>query len=116
MKEKKPRSLKQILMGGLGRSWMAWPPRNEVKRRCKIPGKTGWYQCEQCKRPHEKLDVDHISPVVSVADGFTGWDTYIASKFVDASKLRGLCRSCHAAKTKEENKQRREINKQRTSL
>ncbi len=110
-KEKKPRSLKQILMAGLGRSWMAWPPRNEVKRRCKVPGRAGWYQCEECKEPHEKIEIDHIQPVVAVADGFTTWDDYIHSKFVSADKLRGLCRACHAKKTKEENKTRREIKK-----
>lgn len=111
-KEKKPRSLKQVLMAGLGRSWMMWGPRNEVKRRCKVPGKAGWWTCEECHEEHEKIEIDHISPVVPVVDGFTTWDAYIGSKFVAADGLRGLCRSCHQAKTKEENKKRREAKKQ----
>lgn len=108
---KKARSLKQILMAGLGRSWMMWGPRNEVKRRCKIEGKTGWYRCEECKEPHEKIEIDHVLPVVPVVEGFTTWDQYINSKFVQSDKLRGLCRECHKSKTKEENKKRREIKK-----
>lgn len=108
---KKPRSLKQILMAGLGKSWMMWGPRNEVKRRCKIPGKAGWYKCEdkECNRETEKIEIDHINPVVKPEDGFTGWDNYIASKFVEADKLQGLCHESHQKKTKEENAKRREV-------
>lgn len=105
---KKQRTLKQILMAGLGRSWMAWGPRNEVKRRCKVPGKVGWFKCENCRQEREKIEIDHISPVVAVVEGFTSWDDYIHSKFVSADKLRGLCRDCHKAKTQKENKIRRE--------
>lgn len=104
---KKERSLKQILMAGLGKSWMAWGPRNEVKRRCKVEGKAGWYRCEICKQEREKIEIDHVTPVVKPEEGFLGWDNYIASKFVDASKLQGICRDCHRSKTKEENKVRR---------
>ncbi len=112
-KGKKPRSLKQILMAGLGRSWMMWGPRNEVKRRCKVPGKAGWWKCEECHEEHEKIEIDHIQPVVAVEEGFTTYDDYIHSKFVQADKLRGLCRACHAKKTKEENKRRREVKKEK---
>lgn len=98
-------------MAGLGKAWMAWPPRNEVKRRCKIQGRTGWYRCEECKEEREKIEIDHFYPVVPVVEGFTTWDTYIASKFVEADKLRGLCHECHQIKTKEENKTRREVKK-----
>lgn len=90
---------------------MMWGPRNEVKRRCKIEGRTGWYRCEECKEAHEKIEIDHVEPVVPVVDGFTTWDTYIFSKFVGPEKLRGLCRACHSTKTKAENKKRREIKK-----
>lgn len=111
---KKQRTLKQILMAGLGRSWMAWGPRNEVKRRCKVQGKPGWYRCEICKGERERIDIDHVSPVVSVSDGFTGWDNYIASKFVQADRLQGICRECHKAKTQKENKIRREAKKRKS--
>jgi hypothetical protein len=112
-KVKKQRTLKQILMAGLGKSWMMWPPRAEVKRRCKIEGKSGWYRCEdqKCKRETEKLEIDHILPVVKPEDGFVGYDVYIASKFVQADKLQGLCHESHQQKTQEENKARREAKK-----
>lgn len=100
---KKERSLKSKLISALGRVWMTWGPRNEVKRRCKVEGKTGWFRCEICKQEREKLEVDHREPVVPIADGFTDWNQYIASKFVQADKLQGLCRDCHVEKTKKEN-------------
>lgn len=113
---KKPRSLKQILMSGLGKSWMMWGPRNEVKRRCKIEGKTGWWNCEICKRATERIEIDHIKPVVKPEDGFSGWDSYISSKFVEADKLQGICRECHREKTKSENKVRRLCKKLKKSV
>jgi len=107
---KKPRSLNSILFSALGRAWCFWPPRNEVKKRCKVEGKSGWYRCELCRAEREKIDVDHISPVIPVT-GFTTWDAYIASRFVTADKLQGICKDCHKAKTKQENAKRREIKK-----
>lgn len=102
--------LKKIIMSGLGKAWMFWPPRAEVKRRCAIPGRTGWFYCElDHSHETEKLDVDHIVPCVKPSDGFTNWDTYINSRFVLADKLQGLCTSCHKIKTKAENVKRREV-------
>lgn len=100
-------------MGGLGKAWMAWPPRNEVKRRCKVPNKSGWYKCEDrtCNRETEKIEIDHIEPIIKPEEGFIGWDMYIKSKFVQADKLQGLCRESHKIKTQEENKKRREVKK-----
>ena len=105
---KKPRSLKQMIMSALGKVWMIWHARNEVKRRCKILGKTGWYICEKCKGTREKIEVDHIKPIVKPEDGFVDWNSYIAAKFVEADKLQGLCHDCHKEKSKQENKIRRE--------
>lgn len=107
---KKLRSLNSYIFAGLGKVWMWWPPRNEVKKRCKVEGKTGWYKCELCRTEREKIDVDHISPVVPVT-GFTTWDAYIASRFVTAENLQGICKDCHKSKTKQENAKRREIKK-----
>ncbi len=100
-----------MLLSAIGRVWMFWKPRLEVKQRCKIEGKTGWWKCELCKKERERLQVDHIDPVVLPEVGFTTWDTYIASKFVTADKLQGICWDCHQKKSKEENKQRREAKK-----
>jgi len=109
---KKPKSLRQIILSGLGKAWMYWPPRNEVKKRCKHPDKPGWYICE-INKEHivERLDVDHIIPCIKPSDGFISWDEYINSRFVLADKLQGICTICHKAKTKAENKQRREVKK-----
>ncbi len=96
-------------MAKLGQAWMVWGPRNDVKRRCKISGKVGWWECELCKRQTERIEIDHVKPVVSTTDGFVDWNTYIASKFVGAEFLQGICRDCHKAKSKEENKIRREV-------
>jgi len=103
--------LKKILLAKLGQAWIFWPPRAEVKRRCAIPGRPGWYYCEM-NQAHEveKLEVDHIIPCVRPSDGFRSWDDYIISRFVfDAKKLQGLCTTCHKEKSKAENAQRREI-------
>jgi len=100
-------------MSGIGKSWMMWGPRNEVKRRCKVEGRNGWFKCEICKQEREKIQIDHIQPVILPKVGFVDWNTYIASKFVEADKLQGICRDCHHTKTKAENKIRREVKKLR---
>ena len=107
-KMKKPRSLRQIILAGLGKAWLYWPPRLEAKKRAKDPNKPGWWICERCKVAHEKVDVDHIFPCIKPADGFKSWDEYISRRFVEsAEQLQILCRECHKAKSKEENAQRR---------
>jgi 5-methylcytosine-specific restriction endonuclease McrA len=107
--EKKPKPLRASILAGLGKAWMFWPPRNEVKRRCKHPTKAGWFICEMCKGEREKLDVDHIVPCIKPSEGFTSWDAYIEARFVTADKLQGLCKDCHKKKTKDENRLRKEI-------
>jgi hypothetical protein len=48
--------LRKILLGALGKAWMFWPPRAEVKRRTAVPGKPGWHFCEQGQVPHRRED------------------------------------------------------------
>jgi hypothetical protein len=110
--------LNKILLASLGKAWMFWPPRAEVKRRCAIPGKPGWFRCEdpECRRETEKLEIDHIEPCVKL-EGRTTWDEYIKRRFVmDAKLLQGLCHESHLKKSKEENVRRREIKKCQTNL
>lgn len=109
---KKQRTLKSRLISAIAKVWMWWEPRQEVKNRCKI--RTGWWKCETCKRETERLEIDHIEPVILPKDGFIDWNTYIASKFVTSDKLRGICRECHQQKTKEENKVRRLCKKKKS--
>jgi 5-methylcytosine-specific restriction endonuclease McrA len=100
--------LKKIILAGLGKAWMFWPVRSEVKRRCKDPTKPGWFICELCHTSHEKIDIDHVIPCVSIFDGWVSWDEYIKRRFVfDPKELQGICRSCHKLKSKMENKARK---------
>lgn len=106
---KKPRSLKSQIMSAIGRVWMFYGPRLAVKRRCKNLERTGWFRCEKCQTDIQKVEVDHVIPSVLPEEGFVGWDKYFASKFVTEDQLMGLCHPCHLAKSKEENKRRREV-------
>lgn len=102
-KEKKVRSLRQIILAGLGKAWLFWPPRLAAKKRAKHPTKSGWYICEKCKGEREKIEIDHVIPCVKPSEGFTSWDAYISARFVEsADQLAALCHECHAAKTKAE--------------
>lgn len=107
-KEEYEQRLRKILLSGLGRAWMFWPPRLEAKKRAKHPSKPGWYICEICKQEREKIEIDHKIPCIRPADGFTSWDDYIKSRFVEtADKLQSLCHECHREKSKRENKERK---------
>lgn len=105
---KNPRSLRTIILNGLGKAWIYWPPRMEAKKRAKHPTKKGWYICEKCKQEREKIEIDHIVPCIRPADGFKTWDEYINRRFVEsAEQLQALCHECHKEKSQEENKVRR---------
>ena len=104
--------LHKMLLAALGKCWMYWPPRAEVKRRCKDPNRPGWSICEQCHESREVLKVDHINPCVDPVKGNTSWGEYIERRFVFGTDgLQGLCTDCHGAKSKEENKIRQGIKK-----
>jgi 5-methylcytosine-specific restriction endonuclease McrA len=70
------------------------------------------HKCPECGKlyPKGKMQADHINPVVPVT-GFDSWDGVIARMYVEQENYRVLCKSCHAAKTLLENKQRRENKK-----
>jgi 5-methylcytosine-specific restriction endonuclease McrA len=109
---RKQRPLRSLILSGLGKAWMYWPPRLAAKARAKHPTKKGWYVCELCKQEREKIEIDHVVPCIRPADGFTTWDDYIKSRFVEtADQLQALCHECHLAKSKQENAKRREAKK-----
>lgn len=109
---KKQRSLKHQILAGLGKAWMYYSPRLEAKKRAKHPTKKGWYVCEKCKQEREKIEIDHKIPCVKPADGFTSWDEYINSRFVEnANQLQALCHECHLEKSRGENAERRAVKK-----
>jgi len=70
--------------------------------------------CVNGKRHKGKIFADHIEPVVEIQTGFTTWDRYIERLFT--GKLQPLCEDCHSKKTKEENRQRREVKKAKIAL
>ena len=52
------------------------------------------------------MSVDHITPVVSVDDGFLDFNTFIARLFCDASNLQVICDEDHQNKTNAERAER----------
>lgn len=62
--------------------------------------------CINCNGRRRKLFADHIEPVVDPKTGFIDWNIYIKRLF--SGGLQPLCEECHKAKSKEENRQRRE--------
>ena len=96
-----PDDLKRIHKAlGQVRKW-SYPVRL-VKKRCLH--EDGFFRCESttCESrgmPVPSIQVDHIDPI-----GEIGGDQYIQRMFVSSTKLQGLCKECHKAKTKEERK------------
>lgn len=108
--EEYKKRLKKIILAGLGKAWLFWPPRAEVKRRCKDPNRPGWFICEnkECGESREVIKIDHIDPCVDPVKGNTSWGEYIERRFVfGVVGLQGLCKDCHDAKSKLENAQRK---------
>ena len=90
--------------------WRWSAERRAVKARCLLDGAAGVWVCEQCWETTEKIEIDHVEPVIDPAVGFQGFDVYYARLFVGADKMQGLCHECHQNKTKEERKLRRKKN------
>lgn len=55
----------------------------------------------------EKIDMDHVEPVIDPNTGFVDWNTFIPRLFVEDALWARLCKSCHQIKTQNENKTRR---------
>jgi len=70
------------------------------------------YLCNVCKKyvGSTKVSVDHIIPVVS-PEGFVDWNTFVDRLYCGSENLQVICDDCHKAKTKEENRLRREMRK-----
>lgn len=62
------------------------------------------YECAACHEYHpaSNVQVDHISPIVDPAVGFTTWDDVINNMFCEADNLQVLCQPCHVEKTNQE--------------
>lgn len=62
------------------------------------------YLCSTCMQyvGSTKVAVDHISPVISVSEGFVDFNTFIDRLFCDAANLQVICDDCHNKKTQSE--------------
>lgn len=91
----------------LRRASYRWPFRNEALKRARI--KRGIYSCSICfiKLKRSMLQMDHIDPVIDTRMGFLDWNTYVERLLPDSEGWQVLCKDCHQAKTKVENKVRR---------
>lgn len=98
---------KTKLRNAIRQIWQRSKARQLVIKRC--TGKDGFLRCEECKAKTPKIQVDHIKPAGELDGGF------IERLFVPSDKMRGLCKTCHAPKTKAENAERR-ARKQKTMV
>lgn len=74
-----------------------------------------WYRCAVCNKAfaaHE-LEVDHVIPIIPVNQTLDdlSWDELVERIWCDVANLSVLCKTDHKAKSKLENKQRREYKK-----
>lgn len=116
MKKKPKYNENAIIRGALRRQFARSPIVREVigKVRREVPkfNKDGsrakkdavQYQCGACGEwtKSTAISVDHISPVVSVEDGFTDWNNFIARLFCGPDNLQVICDTCHNKKTNAE--------------
>lgn len=106
--------------------WSRYPPRLQVKARCKVRVRVGEYKngkdkfvymfkCEQCGAVVDKIEVDHIEPRIDPEKGYEDIRTWIYRTFVSADKLKGKCKPCHSSKTVAENAVRRKVKREADS-
>ena len=91
-----------------------WYP---ARKECRDEADCGkdLYICAQCLQTYDRkfTYVDHIEPVVSVEQGWQGYDVYMARLFCPKENLQVLCKACHSKKSKAENAARRKHNVRR---
>jgi 5-methylcytosine-specific restriction endonuclease McrA len=92
-KKKKKYNLKSRITSALRRIWFYGPERREAAKIAKARG-----TCAICKEYHDKLQIDHINPVVLVTH-WDSWQGYIDRLFCSAENLRGICSACHQVVT-----------------
>lgn len=115
-----PARKRSFIMSALRAASNRWPPKFEVKKKART--ERGVYTCAGYKRKSHSVPasikekdkrvnnvaVDHIYPVIDPSTGFVSWDNAIERLFVEAEHYQILCRDCHALKTSDERKLRKE--------
>lgn len=87
-------NIKTRITSALRRVWLYSPMRREALKRAKDNGNF----CEKCGVYAEKLQADHIIPVVPLK-GRDNWDGIITRMMVGSEGLRCWCKPCHQAAT-----------------
>ena len=97
---------KTWIMAGLRRMSYRWPPKNEAERAARVD--RGLYKCATCEASFKagEYAIDHITPLISVKEGYTSWDEVINNLFCDKEGFQILCHECHSLKTDLEDKMR----------
>ena len=104
-RKRPPFNLRSRITSALRRIWLYSPARRAAVAAWKAKGNI----CVDCKKPHAKLDADHINEVVP-AQGFNGdWTGYIDRLF--NGELIGRCKACHHERTQAMRKMRAEFKK-----
>ena len=93
---RKSYNLNARIKSALRKVWLWSPYRRDALKAAKIS--PNLFYCARCRRPHPKVQVDHI---VQVA-GEGGWDGYVSRLFCPPDQLQCLCHECHLKKTKED--------------
>lgn len=89
-----PKEISKI-RSALRQVWQRSKAWKVVKQRC--TSIYGWLHCEKCQEKVPQIFVDHIEKCGTPLD-----PGYIERLMVPSSKLQGLCKKCHNAKTKQE--------------
>jgi len=61
-------------------------------------------QCQVCGAwvSTSEITVDHIDPVISVEDGFQGWDVFVSRLWCSKENLQRICTPCARVKNNKE--------------
>jgi len=98
---------KSFVTSALRRASSRWAPKFTCRKEARTARNT--YTCSLCANSvgNKDIKVDHIQPVVDPVNGWVSWDSFIERLFVEKEGYQALCVTCHSAKSKEENLQRK---------
>ncbi len=87
------------LRGAIRQVW-SWSHSRKV---CiaRATDKEGFGRCEKCKKKVAKLFADHIEVMGDIRG-----EKYLDRMWCASTELQALCKKCHDAKTKDENRER----------
>ena len=99
----------QKLRNAVRQIWQRSKAWKIVKARCL--DEEGYPKCEQCHLRVPKIFVDHIVPIGDMLE-----PGFFERLMVPSTELRGICKECHAPKTKRDNEKTRAKKKLKTEL